>query len=152
MTKERKSQLLKLLESEIVKAKANAQKADEASKFKISGPSESGDKYHSEKAADLALGYLKNLEGLKKEIEAAREVAVNRAEPVCYVEVQFTDLTSMNFILVEKAVSMTGYLFLSTESPLGKAVFGKGVGSAFNYRPQSSDNSADVSGKIIAIE
>lgn len=160
MTPNRKKSLLVFLEGEIKKARENAYKADEASKFIMTGPSQSGDKqslplrdkYHVEKAADLTHEYLQRLELLKKEIKAADETPKDTVEPVSLVEIEYDDKSRLQFILVKNAVSLAKHLFISTDSPLGRAILSKKVGDEFSYTLKQNDSQKRYSGRIVRVE
>lgn len=152
MTTEKKDLLLRYIESEIQKAKENALKADEASKLIISRPSQSGDQYHAQKAADLAQLYVSNLERLKKEISDARNETVDVIKPVCYVEIRYDDGSNLDFYLVKNAVSLTKFLLISVNSPFGSVVLGKKSGESFSYELRGGEGTKVFSGKIIKVE
>ena len=152
MTKERKNETLVFLELEIQRAKENAEKTDEASKFIMTGPSQSGDKYHAQNAAALAKSYVKRLEKLKKEIQEAKEEPETIVKPTCYIEVEYDDGSKLNFYLVENAVSLAGFLFISSLSPLGSSILEKKVGETFTYEFQKDGAKRKFSGKIVRIE
>lgn len=151
MTKEEKDLLQNYIKEEIQKAKQSALQADEASKFIISGPSQSGDRYHAQNAADLANAYVLELEKLNKEIENAKEEINEYIKPVSHVEVRYDDGNNLDFYLVENAASLTRFLFISKGSPLGNSIVGKKVGDTFNYKLGEGDSQKTFSGKILKV-
>jgi len=152
MTKEEKDILLVYIKEEIRKAKENADKADEASKFIISGPSQSGDRYHAQNAADLAGAYVQELEKLNKEISNTSETVNESVKPVSHVEIRYDDGNSLDFYLVENAASLTRFLFISKTSPIGVSIIGKKVGESFSYKLGEAENIRTFSGKILKVE
>lgn len=152
MTTEKKDLLLHYIESEIQKAKENALKADEASKLIVSGSRRSGDKDHLQNVADLAQLYVSNLEKLKKEIVDAKNETADVARPVCYIEIKYDDGSNLDFYLVDNAVSLTQFLFVSVKLPLGKAILGKKVGDNFNYVLEDNVSKRTFSAKVLKIE
>src|SRR3990172_2777571 len=129
MTSEWKKSLLEILDTEIESAKVSVAKTDEASKFIVTGWSQSGDKYHAQMAADLAASYLKRLKDIRNEIEKSEVKVMHKVEPVSFVEVEYEDRSKLSFTYVANGVSLTRSLFISTNSPLGKAILGKIVRS-----------------------
>lgn len=152
VTGEKKKELIEFIDTEIARLRQSAAQADEASKFIVTGPSQSGDKYHSENSAALAQEYLFRVIKLKKEIESADENPNIVALPVSSVEIEYEDANRLSFYLVKNAVSLTRFLFISLESPLGHAVFGKKVGERISYTPDSTKGTRFYSAKVIKIE
>lgn len=152
MTHERKGQLLEFLGLEIKRVKEVARKADEASKFILTGPSQSGDRYHSENAAELAKSYLKRLEKLVEEVKSAKEEILKLAQPVCFVEIEYEDKGRLSFVLVENALTTPGQVFISKNSPLGTAVLGKGEQESFSYELTDATDKKVFSGKVVKVE
>ncbi|OGM37924.1 hypothetical protein A3F01_02875 [Candidatus Woesebacteria bacterium RIFCSPHIGHO2_12_FULL_38_11] len=140
------------MEVEIQKAKENAKKTDEASKFIVTGPSQSGDKYHAQNAASLAQSYVNRLEELKLEISSAKDGVSQVAEPESFIEIEYEDKSTLEFYLVDNAVSLTRFLFISKDSPLGLALIGKKVGDSFSYELEENSSKRKFSGKILLIE
>lgn len=151
MTKEEKNTLLTYIKSEVQKAKENAAKADEASKFIVSGPSQSGDKYHAQNAADLANSYVKELEKLNSEINGVNEEIAQFVKPISHVEVKYDDGNNLDFYFVEHAASLTKILFISRQSPLGVSIFGKKAGETFSYELGEGGEKRAFSGKILSV-
>jgi transcription elongation GreA/GreB family factor len=152
MTSEWKTKLLVYLESEVHKARRNAAETDLASQFVVTGPSQSGDKYHSVKAAELTEKYLANLLNLKKEIENEPVKAVDAAKPICFVGIAYTDGGILTFTYVNKAVSLTQFLFVSKDSPLGRAILGKKAGDDFSYSLDEGMGNKLFKGTITKLE
>jgi len=149
MNKARTDKLIGLLALEIEKIKESAQKTDEAANMVTTGLSESGDKYHTQGAADLTKSYLKRLNLLKKELESATKDNSKTAKPPCFLQISFSDGGFTELYLVKNAVSLPSISFISSDSPLGKAVYGKKAGDIFSYSLNDSNN---YSGKIVEIE
>ncbi len=147
MTSGWKKNLLDFLAIEIDKARVSAQKTDEASNFIMTG-----DKYHAQKAAELTDQYLKRLEKLRDEIITSGDEIKTKAEPVSCVDIEYKDGARLKFILVNTAVSLTRYLFISIDSPLGKAVLNKKDGDVFSYSLNLGNKESNFSGKVLRIE
>lgn len=149
MNKVRKEKILKLLDAEINKIQESAKKTDEASKQRLTGWSAAGDKYHAIGAADLAKSYLNSLELLKNELKKSPEKVINVANPPCYMRTAYDSGDVADLILVENAVSLPSVSFISTGSPLGKAIIGKKKGDHFQYELESGKK---YSGSILLLE
>src|SRR3990172_5810629 len=138
MIAEKKKMILDFLEGEIMRARLNAIKTDEASKFVVTGPSQSGDKYHAQNAASLAASYVARLENLKKEISEADIALAQIVKPGSHIEIEYADASRLDFYLVDNAVKVTRFLFVSERSPLGSAIMGKKVGDNFGYELENA--------------
>ncbi len=150
MNKITKDEILKTLNIEILKIRESARKTDEASKIHLTGGSASGDKYHPQMAASLTNEYLERLSSLKKEVSNATELISKIAQPVSFLKVIYDDAETLEFVLVENAVSTLRFIFISKNSPLGKAVLGKTEGDAFSY--SLGENGNNYSGRILSLE
>ncbi len=150
MNKIKKAEILKALDLEILNIRESAQKTDEASRVPLIGWSASGDKYHAEMAASLANEYLERLSSLKKEISGANDEPSEFAQPVSLLKVKYDDSETLEFVLVENAVSTSRFIFVSKNSPLGKAVLGKKEGDTFSYT--LGDEGKNHSGQILSLE
>jgi transcription elongation GreA/GreB family factor len=162
MNKIKKDEILKYLDRELLKIRESAKVTDEASKFTMTGYSQAGDKkslakeylgkYHTTKAAELTEEYLKRLEKLKNEIIKSSDTVKNEAVPETSIDIKYDDGTTLSFILVDSAISLREYLFISSDSPLGKAVSGKKEGDIFSYTMDQQGQKIDFTGKILKIE
>lgn len=160
MTKEKKKKVLDFLDLEIEKVKTSAAKTSDAAGFVMSGFSEAGDKqsltlrdkYHAEKTAELTKQYLERLKALRKEIENSSVGVVNKAAPISYIKIRYEDGSELEFFLVENAASVTRFVFISKDSPLGKAVLGKKTGESFSYKLEDGMGKRSFSGKIVGLE
>lgn len=152
MTSEWKEHLLSLLEAEVESAKEYVSKTDEALKFTVTGWSQSGDKYHAQVAAQMTRDYLGRIEKLKSEVENAKIRSLDKVEPVSFVEIKYDDGSSLSFTFVTNGVSLTRTLFISKDSALGKAIFGRKVGESFYYELVGGENTRKFSGKIVRID
>lgn len=140
MTKDKKSLVLKILDTEIYKVKENAAITDEAL---------SVDKYQSEAAAGLTNKYLQKLYALRKEIETAIDEGPQKVTVPCYLKIEYADGDIVELLLVNNVVSITGLSIISVASPLGKSVLRKSQGDSFSY---SLENGKNYLGKILSVE
>jgi transcription elongation GreA/GreB family factor len=149
MNKITKDEILRTLNIEILKIRESARKTDEASKL-LTGWSASGDKHHQQMAASLTDDYLERLSALKKEISETSDEISKTAQPVSLLKVVYDDAETLEFVLVQNAVSTPRFVFISQNSPLGKAVIDKAEGDAFSY--SLGENGKNYSGRILSLE
>lgn len=101
----------KAVDEELKKAETgykNAKKsALEIAKSASLSPSQAGDRFHSQGAADLAKERLDSIIALKNEIELKGESVVKNYE-------------GKEMILVDNPIMISGFLVVSTKSPLGQ--------------------------------
>ena len=103
-------QLQEAIDAEFQKAEKgynNAKKsAQEIARSAALSPSQAGDRYHSQGAADLARERYESILDLKNEVE-------EKGETVC---VRYND---QEIFLVDNPVLISGFTIVSTKSPLG---------------------------------
>ena len=109
--KNKAKQLLEAINTEFIKAEKgykNAKKsAQEIALSAALSPSQAGDSYHSQGAADLARERYESILNLKKEIE-------EKGETIC------VNYEGQEIFLVDNPVLISGFTIVSTKSPLGK--------------------------------
>lgn len=153
MTKSRKDELLRRINLELGKAEISTEKTSAGVKtFGKYSWSESGDKYHSESAAELAQEFWLNLKKLRDEVENANDEKSISATPVSYLEISYNSSETAKFYLVNKSALLPGILLITPNSPIGKAVIGKKVGDDFSYKIKLPEKSKLYKGKIERIE
>jgi transcription elongation GreA/GreB family factor len=67
--------------------------------------------------------------------------------PVCFVAIETSTGDRKEFYFVKNSVYILGLNFMTIDSPIGHAVFGKTVGAEFSY--QSGDTT--FSGKVLEV-
>lgn len=145
--------LQKRLEVEIEKAEKNAlgskQSANEVAGGMVASYSVAGDAEHARNSAILNQHKLNQLNKLKEEMDKAllKEIP-EKAEPLCFVSVKFKNGSKNNLYLVNNPVYISDFNLVSVQSPIGKSLYDKSVGSSFSYVLSSQD----YSGIILAIE
>ncbi len=153
MTKSRKNELLRLINIELGKAEISTEKTSaDVKTFGKYSWSESGDKYHSESAAELAQEFLANLRKLCEEVESVNDEKSDSASPVSYIEISYDSGETAKFYLVNKNALLPGILLITPNSPIGKAVIGKKEKDGFSYEIISAAKKKVFSGKILKIE
>lgn len=153
MVKTRKEALLKLINLEIEKAQISTEKTSvDVKTFGKYSWSESGDKYHSESAAQLAQEYLANLRKLREEVEASNKEKSAVALPISYVEIVYDSRESAKFYFVNKGALLPGVLLITPSSPIGQAINNKKEGDSFSYQIGKGDKTKEFKGKIVKVE
>jgi len=101
----------------------------EVSASAAASPSQSGDMFHSQGAADLAKQIFENVGNLKNEIETNLDVEVLSVKPPCFI-----NFGGLQIYLVNYPVLISGYKIVSSKSPLGDNLLGKKVGDKVNNK------------------
>jgi hypothetical protein len=111
-----------------------------------------GDKYHSESAAELAKNYLSSLKSLREEITSSPDKTYSVAKPISFIVLGYDNGERTEFYYVKKGALLRGTLFMTPDSPIGKAVYGKKEGDSFSYEIEKGDEKVSYSGRIVNIE
>lgn len=98
-----------------------------------SGYSIAGDLEHARNTAQLSEVRLGKLVKLKEELDKAGAEAPISAEPVCFISIEYDSGEKKGFYFVNNAVYLSGFNLISPDSPLGKSLMGKSIGSEFSY-------------------
>ena len=138
MERTRIEELDERLSAEVIKAEIAAaeskQTANEASHGMATSYSVAGDVEHAKNSALLSLERLSALKKLKKEVdEALNNKAPEIVEPVCFIEISFSDGKKSEFYFVNNSAYISGLDFISPDSILGKAIIGNSIGDSFSY-------------------
>lgn len=124
----KRGELLNIVNSEFEKAKKNYElikkAAQEINASASASPSQSGDRFHAQGAADLAKQKLEAITNLKNEIE----LAVDENTPDVVTPPCFVNFGGEEIYLVDNVVTIGGLKFVSSKSPLGQNLLGKKVG------------------------
>lgn len=124
--------LLDLIKIEFKKAEKRRDNATdsalEIARSAALSPSQAGDRFHSQGAADLAKEMFETVLNLKNEIE----LNVNQEIPEfvsvpCYIK-----LEGLEVYLVNNPILLRGINLISKESPLGSELINKQVGDTVN--------------------
>lgn len=129
--------LKQLLDSVVVefekaeKRKNNAiGSALEIAKSAALSPSQAGDRFHSQGAADLAKEMYETVENLRNEIE----IGVNQEIPEFTSVPSYIKLEGLEVYLVNNPILLKGFNLISKESPLGSGLESKKVGDIVNEK------------------
>lgn len=127
------------LEPELARSKRWGQEikasADEIARSSYNSPSQSGDRFHSQSQAEIAKESFSNLESFYKRLVKSAESAIPQAvEPISYVEVEYEGGELRSFYFVDRTPNLPGFNFVSSESSLGKLLFGKRVGEKIELK------------------
>ena len=134
MKKERKMYLLRQINAEIKRRLQYVEGAKEVTNSFISAsPSESGDRLLYRLLYQLADSALDKLIQLKNEIESSSNDTVTIIAPPCYIEIRFPEGDVESFYLVNNVANIDGIDFVSSKSPLGKALLGRRQGEKVTY-------------------
>ena len=152
MKREKINKLYILLKEEAAKAQKAANEAraaaNEIAKSSYNSPSQSGDRFHSQGQADIAIEMAARLSGALKRVgEELTRKAPEEITPICFVNLEYDDGTKDGLYYLEEPLSIAGNKFVSSNSPFGVALAGKKVGESFIF--ESSD--IKRSGKITSI-
>jgi len=91
-------------------------------------PSQAGDRFHSQGAADLAKEMFETVSKLKIEIEKNIENKIPETVSIpCFIK-----LEGMDIYLVDNPILVNGFNLISKESPLGSSLVRKKVGDVVN--------------------
>jgi hypothetical protein len=101
--------------------------AQEVSASAAASPSQSGDMFHSQGAADLAKQALENVISLKNEIETNLDSGISVVKSPCFI-----NFGGIPVYLVSYPVLISGFKMVSSKSPLGISLLGKKVGDKVN--------------------
>lgn len=117
-------EFLGVVETEYKEAKRNYETslkaAQEVAASAALSPSQSGDRFHSQSASDLAKQIFENVADLKYEVGKSLDEDTNFIKPPCFVS-----LGGDKFYLVDYPVLISGYKIVSSKSPLGQELLGK---------------------------
>lgn len=153
MNQAKKQILLKILDQEIKKAKAVAQKRRATAKvYARASRSQQGDRRYFENIADLTESDLEELLTFKKELAVASEKSATSVKPVCFVTLEYQDGTTNQFYFVPLSVRLPGLQLITPPSPLGQAIKAKKAGETFSYQIQRENKTLAFSGKVVKIE
>lgn len=131
-------ELYKELKKELEKAKDRERKvkeaADEIARASYNSPSQSGDRFHSQSQADIAKESVERLKKVFNEVSAELSKPVpDNIQPVCWVELEYDDDNRDKFYYLDEPLSISGYKFVSSNSPFGNKLKGKKVGEKFEF-------------------
>lgn len=125
------SEFLDAIGTEFNEAKRNYEQtkkaAEEVAVAASLSPSQSGDRYHSQGAADLAKQTFENVRNLRTEIEANLDKNISFIDPPC-----FLNLGGDKVYLVSYPIIVKGFKIISSKSPLGLNLLGKKMGDKIN--------------------
>lgn len=149
--------LLEFVDKEIGKLEIIVQRsllsAQEIAKAAAASPSMSGDREHAVNQAVINEEKLNNLRALREEVLGSLGKQFPKAaKPACYISVESTDGSRDEYYFLLKSAYLTGYKFISPESPFGQAILGKKEGDQFSYELDREGKKESFSGKIISIE
>ena len=122
--------------------------ANEASGGLVASYSAAGDVEHARNSANLSIGKAEKIKKLMEEIEnSIGDDVPETAKPVCFLSVEYGEGDKKDLYLVENPVIVAGFNLISSNSPLGKSLWGKAVGDSFLY----TFGEQSFSGKILEI-
>jgi len=138
MKRDEIQKLFKVLGEELEKAKDRERKvkeaADEIARSAYNSPSQSGDRFHSQSQADIAKENVERLENILKKVEKELQNPVPESiTPVCWINLEYEDGGKDGFFLLDEPLSISGYKFVSSNSPFGNKLKGKKVGEKFEF-------------------
>lgn len=115
-------------------AKESKFAADEVSGGLVASYSAAGDAEHARNSANLSIEKAKGVKNLMEEIKKAISLETPKTVvPVCCVSVKFIDGSSKDLFLVRHPMSISGFNLISVDSPIGKSLLNKNIGSRFSY-------------------
>ncbi len=155
MVRQKLEELRGVVESELVKAKSNADKtlqpAIEIAATSSTSGSQVGDRENSPGQAKITNERHQKLIELKEEIEKSLKLDIpEKIEPVCFVIIEWEDKEKNDFYLVSSHAAINGKLLVSIQSKLGSAILGKGRYEDFEV--ESDVNTPNNRGRILDIQ
>lgn len=153
MPREKINNLYLLLKEEVARAQKVADEvrnaANEIARSSYNSLSQSGDRFHSQGQADIAMERVKRLTSVLEKVEKeSKNKAPESITPVCFVNLEYKDGAKDGFYFVDEPLSLADYKFVSVNSPFGIILKDKKVGDNFEYLISE----AKRTGRIISIE
>ncbi len=90
-------------------------------------PSQSGDRYHSQSAADLAKQTFEVVKSLRDELKSDIDKDINVVGAPCFINFDDDQIYLVNY-----PVLINGFKIISSKSPLGLNLLGKKAGDKVN--------------------
>lgn len=158
MARGRLQELLNQLNDQIEKSEhyfaENKKTSDEVTKASSASWSAGGDVLYAQGQATMAEETLATLKAFRDKVQKEMEEPVPETIiPICFVTVKYENLDKpSNFYFVEKAVYVTGFKFVTTDSALGKIIAGRKKGDKLLTKTTNEYGEVNVQMEVLEIE
>lgn len=139
MNAKRKEQLLELLSKAILQKQSSLKEkvaaSQEIAQAGMGSHSINSERHVAETVAETAKKFADELIDLRAEIENSPNGLVTKIAPPCWLEIEYDHAlgTRTAFYFLSVPILLPGTKIVSPNSPLGKALLGKGIGNRIEY-------------------
>jgi hypothetical protein len=150
--------LLADLNSQITKSERitqeNSKTSEEVTKASSASWSAGGDVLYAEGQARITRENLERLKSFRDKIKKELEEPVPETiTPTCFVTVKYENLDSpSSFYFVDSPVYVAGLKLVTTDSTLGKIIYGRKKGEKLSFKTTNEYGEVDVDLEILSIE
>lgn len=143
MNAKRKEQLLDLLEKAVLQKQGSLREkvaaSQEIAQAGMGSHSINSERHVAETVAETAKKFVDELLALKQEITNSPDGLVTKVATPCWIEIEYDHPVTarVGFYFLSVPILLSGVKIISLNSPLGKAIMGKGIGNHIEY--QSSE-------------
>lgn len=140
MNAKRKEQLLDLLEKAVLQKQGSLKEkvaaSQEIAQAGMGSHSINSERHVAETVAEAAKKFVEELLALKQEVINSPDGLVTNATAPCWVEIEYDHPRAGRgeFYFLSVPILLPGIKIISPNSPLGKAIAGKGIGNHIEYQ------------------